>query len=207
MTHTPYHHGDLRAALLDAGDELLREAGLQGFTLRGCARRAGVSHAAPKHHFGDVKGLLTALAERGFQRLADGLVKELDAANGDLALEMVGTARAYTAFAERYPEHFRIMFRQDLVDFNMAAPPPAVLKTFVELTNVIRRQRGECEIEASEMDGEKSTALINDILLGWCFIHGYAHLRLEGQLAMVPAENHDEHLKLAAKRLSQIIQP
>ena len=55
-----YHHGDLRNALLDAADKLLQAEGLQGFTLRACARLAGVSHAAPKHHFGDVRGLLGA---------------------------------------------------------------------------------------------------------------------------------------------------
>ena len=63
-----YHHGDLRTALLDAGDTVLAEHGLRGFTLRECARRAGVSHAAPKHHFSDVRGFLTAIAAREIGR-------------------------------------------------------------------------------------------------------------------------------------------
>ena len=62
---TSYHHGDLKEALLAAAESVLDDHGLQGFTLRECARRAGVSHAAPKHHFGDVRGVLTEVAARG----------------------------------------------------------------------------------------------------------------------------------------------
>lgn len=58
----PYHHGDLRAALLHAAEEELAERGMEAFSLRSVAKRAGVSHAAPAHHFGDAQGLLTALA-------------------------------------------------------------------------------------------------------------------------------------------------
>ena len=63
-----YHHGDLRAALLEAGEAELAEHGVEGFSLRGVAKRAGVSHAAPAHHFRDANGLLTALAAEGFRR-------------------------------------------------------------------------------------------------------------------------------------------
>jgi hypothetical protein len=62
----PYHHGDLRAALLSAAEEELAERGMEAFSLRSVAKRAGVSHAAPAHHFGDAQGLLTALAAEGF---------------------------------------------------------------------------------------------------------------------------------------------
>ena len=175
-----YHHGNLRLALLDAADQVLQENGLQGFTLRACARVAGVSHAAPKHHFGDVKGLLTAVAERGFERLVESLQAEISSAAGDLDQEMIATARAYTGFAERYPEHFRIMFRTDLTLIDPSNPPNAVLSTFTELTNIILRQRGEPELEMNEMASERSAAVINDIVLGWSHIHGFAHLTLEG---------------------------
>jgi AcrR family transcriptional regulator len=66
-----YHHGALREALVEAAEALIREQGLEAFTLRECARRAGVSHAAPAHHFGDARGLLTACAAAGMERLAD----------------------------------------------------------------------------------------------------------------------------------------
>ena len=63
-----YHHGDLAAALLVAGEAELVDKGIESFSLRGVAKRAGVSHAAPAHHFGDANGLLNAIAARGFER-------------------------------------------------------------------------------------------------------------------------------------------
>jgi AcrR family transcriptional regulator len=201
-----YHHGDLRNGLLDAADKVLQSHGFQGFTLRACARLAGVSHTAPKHHFGDVRGLLRALAERGFKRLVERLRMELSLAGDDLQAQMYATAKAYVEFAQTYPEHFRIMFRSDLLGFDMSNPPDPVVATFTELTNVILRQRGEPEITGSEMAAEKSSALVNDIIIGWCHVHGYAHLRLEGQLAMVAEEEHLAQLELSADRLSQLIQ-
>src|SRR5678816_2386477 len=177
---TPYHHGDLKEALLTAAESVLDDSGLHGFTLRECARRAGVSHAAPKHHFGDVRGLLTEVAARGFQQLTRRLKTKLRAAGDDLDAQFVATAEAYVGFAEAHPEHFRIMFRSDLVDMQSPSLMAAALTTFTELTNVIRRQRGEPEIGAESLDAcMTSTQLINDIIIGWCHVHGYAHLRLE----------------------------
>ena len=200
-----YHHGDLRNALLDAADEVLRSEGLQGFTLRACARKAGVSHTAPKHHFKDVRGLLTAVAERGFDRLAQVLRQEISAVQGDLDAEMFATARAYAQFALENPEHFRVMFRADLLEVDSENPPPAVVRTFTELTNVILRQRGEAQLEGLDMLLGKSPELVNDIILGWSHIHGYAHLRMEGQLQMVPEESHMEHMRIASERLAHLI--
>src|SRR4029453_17263435 len=71
MNDRPYHHGDLRVALLDAAAAVIDESGPAAVTLRDLARRVGVSHAAPAHHFADRAGLLTALATAGFTRLAD----------------------------------------------------------------------------------------------------------------------------------------
>ena len=201
-----YHHGNLRLALLDAADIVLQAQGLQGFTLRACAREAGVSHAAPKHHFGDVRGLLTAVAERGFQRLVMALQRELEPVRGDLDAEMIATAKAYINFAEEHPEHFRIMFRTDLIDIDPMRPPSTVVATFTELTNVILRQRGEPEHRPQDMATEKSAALVNDIIMGWSHIHGYAHLRLEGGLPMVSDDMHDQQMKSAALRLAHVDQ-
>ena len=200
-----YHHGNLRLALLDAADRVLQDFGLQGFTLRACARTAGVSHAAPKHHFGDVRGLLTAVAERGFERLVNALKEAIKPVKGDLDAEMIATATAYIQFAEENPEHFRIMFRTDLIDVDPMHPPAPVRATFTELTNVILRQRGEPELVPEEMALAKSDALVNDIIMGWSHIHGYAHLRLEGGLPMVSDDMHDQQMKSAALRLARLI--
>ncbi|WPB88462.1 TetR/AcrR family transcriptional regulator [Streptomyces malaysiensis] len=71
MTHRPFHHGNLRAVLLDQAEQTLREGGIDALSLRELARKAGVSHGAPRSHFVDRRSLLDALAERGFNRLAD----------------------------------------------------------------------------------------------------------------------------------------
>src|SRR5271163_3422463 len=68
-----YHHGDLRSALVAAGRELLAERGLNGFTLRECARKAGVSHAAPAHHFPTIGDLLSEIAATGFEELTSSM--------------------------------------------------------------------------------------------------------------------------------------
>lgn len=205
-TKPAYHHGDLKEALLAAAEAVLRDRGLQGFTLRECARRAGVSHAAPKHHFGDVRGVLTEIAARGFHQLNRRLRSKLRAAGGDLDAEFAATAEAYVGFAEAHPEHFRIMFRCDLVDVCSPSLLHAARETFTELTNVIRRQRGEPEIAAETLEAcMTSTQLINDILIGWCHIHGYAHLKLEGQLPMIPKALQKLALTTASRRLGAMI--
>lgn len=201
---TSYHHGDLRNALLDAADRVLESQGLQGFTLRACAREAAVSHAAPAHHFGDRQGLLQAVAERGYRRLISALQQSLGAAGGNLEAEMQAITAAYVGFAEANAEHFRIMFRKDLLNFGTDLPD-ALTETFTELTNVILRQRGEPEITPQRMYEPHAPNLINDILLGWCYVHGYAHLKLEGQLGLVPDDAHAAQMALAAARLSALI--
>jgi len=203
-----YHHGDLREALVAAGEAVLAEHGLQGFTLRECARRAGVSHAAPKHHFGDVRGLLTEIAARGFAQLTRRLRTKLRAAHDDLDAQFIATAEAYLGFAEANPEHFRIMFRSDLIDVYAPSLIGAAQETFTELTNVIHRQRREPEIDIESLEHDMTTTnVINDILVGWCYVHGLAHLKVEGQLAMIPKAVLKDAMTSAALRLGTMMRP
>ena len=106
----PYHHGDLRRALLDAAIASIIEEGSASFSLRDLARRIGVSHAAPAHHFGDKAGLLTALAVEGYELLADAQATVWEE-TGDF-LE-VGVA--YVRFAVEHPAHFEVMYRPELL--------------------------------------------------------------------------------------------
>src|SRR5262249_21104929 len=79
----PYHRGSLREAMLRAAESILERDGIRGLTLRAAAREAGVSHAAPKNHFGDVKGLLSDLAAVGFARfraVMEAHIRESDSA-------------------------------------------------------------------------------------------------------------------------------
>ncbi|MFA5885397.1 MAG: TetR/AcrR family transcriptional regulator [Acidimicrobiia bacterium] len=109
-----YHHGDLPNALRCAAVEVINEKGLGHFSLREVARRAGVSHAAPAHHFGDTTGLLTSLAVQGF----DELTAEMTAATAgidDPEERLVAVGRGYVETGQRYPAHCEVMFRTDLV--------------------------------------------------------------------------------------------
>lgn len=107
----PYHHGGLRRELLDSAAAIAAAEGPSAITLRDLARRANVSHAAPAHHFGDKRGLLTALAAEGFRGLAAGLEEALDRGG-----PIVDQGIAYVGFAVAHPGHFAVMWRFDLLD-------------------------------------------------------------------------------------------
>jgi AcrR family transcriptional regulator len=105
----PYHHGNLRQALLDAAVQAIAEVGPAAVSLRDLARRTGVSHAAPAHHFGDKAGLLTAVATDGFRRLAATLGEAYQATGNFLEVGV-----AYVRFAVTHRAHFEVMFRPEL---------------------------------------------------------------------------------------------
>src|SRR6476659_9169411 len=107
---TPYHHGDLHDALLKAAERVLERDGLPGLTLRAVAREAGVSHAAPTHHFGDLTGLLSELAAIGYTRFN----AAMDAAGNSETHPMMkglASAKAYVAYAQAHPGMYGVMFR------------------------------------------------------------------------------------------------
>lgn len=180
-----YHHGDLREALLTAADQLLHEEGLQGLTLRACARRAGVSHAAPKHHFANLSELLSEVAARAFDRLTRAL-EEVRAEVGDDPDErFIAAARTYVEYARSHPAHFRLMFRSDSLKTCNEALSAATSRAFAELTDIITLQRGEPDVAPEELrERIMEAGLMEDILLGWSYVHGYTQLLLEGQLAV-----------------------
>jgi AcrR family transcriptional regulator len=105
----PYHHGDLPRVLLDAAVQAIAEVGPAAVSLRDLARRAGVSHAAPAHHFGDKAGLLTAVAADGFERLAATLREAYQTTGSFLEVGV-----AYVRFAVTHRAHFEVMFRPEL---------------------------------------------------------------------------------------------
>lgn len=108
MATDTYHHGDLHRALLDAVDEIVREKGFHDLSLREAARRAGVSHAAPAHHFGDKDGLLDAYAIEGFQLLGERF--DQASTEGDALDVLEGLGRTYLGFAVDDPAHYAVMF-------------------------------------------------------------------------------------------------
>ena len=111
-----YHHGDLPNALRAAAVDVITEKGVGSFSLREVARRAGVSHAAPAHHFGDTTGLLTSLATEGLDKLHEVTAAAAEAAPSDPIERLTEVGRAYVSVAIDYPAHCEIIFRDDLID-------------------------------------------------------------------------------------------
>jgi AcrR family transcriptional regulator len=110
MTTRPYHHGHLRTTLLAEAERTLREDGVEGLSLRELARRAGVSHAAPRRHFADRQALLDALAETGFVRLGDEMLGAVAAAGPDRAAQLRAVAVGYVRFAVHDSALLDVMF-------------------------------------------------------------------------------------------------
>jgi AcrR family transcriptional regulator len=106
----PYHHGNLRAALLEQAEETLREGGVEQLSLRDLARQVGVSHGAPRRHFSDRQALLDALAENGFERLGAELRAAVNGAGNGFEDRLRATAMAYVRFAVRDSALLELMF-------------------------------------------------------------------------------------------------
>jgi AcrR family transcriptional regulator len=110
MADRPYHHGNLRAALLGEAERTLREQGIDALSLRDLARQAGVSHGAPRRHFADRQALLDALAESGFERLGEEMHAAVEAAGQDYPARLQAAATAYVRFATRDAALLELMF-------------------------------------------------------------------------------------------------
>lgn len=172
---TAYHHGALREALLLAAESILLESGDQGFTLRACARRAGVSHAAPAHHFGNARGLLTAFAAVGFEHMAGLMQERRGAARGTALDRLVAVGQAYIDFALHHRAHFQLMFSQDRLDDNDEALRVASVGAANELTNAL--------LAVTVEHGLPQDDLPVRMMLAWSAVHGFATLLIEGQCA------------------------
>ncbi len=138
--------GDLPAALLQAVDDAVREGGASALSLRDVARRAGVSHAAPAHHFGSKAGLLTAFAVQGYRRLAQSVIEELGRVgptDGPTTLAAVG--RGYVRFAVSEPAEFEVMFRLDALEEGAPELVQATDAAYSLLSATIER----CRLEGS----------------------------------------------------------
>lgn len=167
-----YHHGDLRNALIQAGMEILEEEGLQGLSLRTIAARAGVSHTAPKNHFGSLRGLLTAIGAEGFRMHARAMQEGVsDASPGSDRLQ--AAIRGYVSFAERHPALFSMMFSPLYCDFEDETLGTEARKSYAVLEDI-----------STGLDWDKGALphgqLRTEMML-WSLAHGFATLRLAGQ--------------------------
>ena len=160
MTRPTYHHGDLRAAILTEAARLVDERGADRVSLRELAREAGVSHAAPAHHFTDRRGLFTALAAQGFELLAVALAEARP--------RFLDAALAYVRFAIEHPGHYRVMFDKSLVDPSSRELAAAQAAAGAELS------RGVASLPDQHAQADPSGAE----LAAWSLVHGFSMLWL-----------------------------
>lgn len=168
-----YHHGDLRSALLKAAEEELAAHGIEGFSLRAVAKRAGVSHAAPAHHFGDLRGLLTALAAHGYERLVQFQNKRQRSTVADPRSRIVASGLGYIDFAIAHPALFRLMFSSDRPDRDDQHFLKASLQTFEKLVSETRA--------VVKRNPYEDTDAMRDLMASWSLVHGLAELIVSGR--------------------------
>jgi AcrR family transcriptional regulator len=176
---TPYHHGDLHDALLAAAERVLERDGLPGLTLRAVAREAGVSHAAPTHHFGDLTGLLSELAAIGFRRFNEAMIAAGNTETLPL-MKAMARAKAYVAYAQARPGMYGLMFRTERLDMTRPSLYEAATASFEGLATAVSLSRNE------KLIGETLETLSLDqaaaIARAWSLVHGFTMLLLDGRL-------------------------
>ena len=173
-TAKPYHHGDLRDALIAAGEEVLRERGVAGFSLREAARRAGVSPAAPAHHFGDARGLLTAIATLGFNGLSQALIAANAAGGADRQARILAQGHAYVRYAMTQAARFDLMWQRDLLNAEDPDFQAAGFHAFSLLSELVT---GVPLTLAAVQDKLPSDPRV---IATWSVVHGFAGLARQG---------------------------
>jgi AcrR family transcriptional regulator len=174
----PYHHGNLRQALIDEAVSVIAEQGVGGFSLRDLARRLGVSHAAPAHHFAEKRDLLTAIAVQGYEMLGDALASARDEGFLEAGL-------AYVRFAVDHPVHLSLMY------------DPSLLRDDDEALRAASTRTSEMLYGSAATMAPDNRQLVG--LAGWCLMHGFANLWLSGNLRALADNPLD-----AAKRIAEV---
>jgi len=169
-TTKPHHHGNLKSVLVDAGIALLAEGGHSALTLRKCAARAGVSHAAPAHHFNGLKGLLTAIVTKGFRTFTLAMVEERDSAASDPGARLIAVGNGYLRFARNNEAMANLMFMTDEIFTDDPEYEAASTAAHQVLANA-------CEPFATDAAAQSCTEV-----LVWSLVQGYATLVRSGQV-------------------------
>lgn len=190
----PYHHGDLRAALLATTLQIIREHGPDALNLRDLARRAGVSEAAPYHHFRSKTELLATAAAEGFRQLGARMEAAVAAAGRSADARAIAAGCAYVRFALDEPGYFRLLFGAHVVEL-AAQPEAAEAKAAGQATAGLLRQviadvHAERGIRVPQLELQR---------LVWAQVHGLAWLVLERELRPEPTP--DETVAMARRAL------
>ncbi len=171
-----YHHGDLKKTLISTAIWIVESEGVEGLTMRKAARRAGVSHAAPAHHFGDRNGLMAAIAGQGFDLLYRAMRSAAEACDPSDALTRFKAAgMAYIEFATSHAAYFKIMYHPLFAD---KSPYPDLEKASLDTFHLIVAEISECRRRGFfQKADEREMALF-----AWTTVHGFASLAVNGQI-------------------------
>lgn len=180
----PHHHGDLRAALIQSGIEILTETGLDSLTLRRCAARAGVSHAAPAHHFDGVAGLRAAIAKEGFARFRQHMLQARTAGAQTPEGRILSLCRGYLGFAIGNPALFALIF---------SCGPMPQFGNDVDIGEA--PAYGVLRETCAPFVPQGADPLVIEVQV-WSLIHGFSHLFLAGTFG--PSDNSPDHHPLFA---------
>ena len=192
MDDKPYHHGDLAAALLAAAEAELIEKGVEAFSLRAVAKRAGVSHAAPAHHFGDANGVLTALAALGFTEfLATQRAFEARAPKTPRD-QLIAAGLGYIGFARARPALFRLMFGSQRTNYANPALSTAADDAIVHLMMQVKLVGGN---------------LKQDVTAVWATAHGLADLIIAGRIKVISDMNEQALQSMLTNILTRSLPP
>lgn len=187
-----YHHGDLRATLIEVAAAMIAEQGVEGVTMRGLARQAGVSRSAPYRHFADKAALLAAVAEDGFRRITARVQAVREKPTQGATQSFLEVCVAYVEFAIENPTHYRLMFGPEVANYGdhpgLAA---AARAAFNEVVSIVQRYQQEGEIESGSPIKLAHTA--------WAMAHGLSLLIIDGR---IPAsDNVGELVRFAFRAL------
>lgn len=183
----PYHHRRLKEAVIESALAEIEVVGPARLSMREIARRAGVSHAAPAHHFGDKRGIFTAIATQGFDLLRSYTEAYLPESHA-----LLNSGLAYIGFAASHRAHFEIMFRPDLYDIENPDLQAARIRSF----EVLHQAVGQA-LRTDDPDQVMGTAIA-----AWSAVHGFAALWLSGNF---PADLVEDLDSLAALVVDGIV--
>lgn len=170
MKKPKHHHGDLREALIKAGLELLEEGGPSSMTLRKCATRAGVSHAAPAHHFSGLISLQGAIIARGYRIFTEEMRNHRAKAAAEPRAQLLGICEGYLTFAAQHGALFRFIF-QDFTEAQKQVDGKVLEEVNAESTAAYMELRSACAPFEPVNGHEQGTEV-----LVWSLVHGYAML-------------------------------
>jgi AcrR family transcriptional regulator len=188
----PYHHGDLRRALIDTALAMVTEEGAWDFTLREVARRTGVSHMAPYNHFEDKSALLAEVAALGFESLSKTMEAAARTQPRSARQAVAGTAAAYVKFGVEHPAHYRLMFGAELADkARYPTLQAASDATFAVLTGMLER---------GQASGQVRREPVRDLALAsWSLVHGLTMLFIDQRVSShgVSTDEAEQHARQA----------